>query len=215
MTDLESTVTNQPTEANPEESDTPTATAQIPASELEAYIEHYPSWAQNLARKYFTKTLTLFVIHGNVRDLVHATDDDGSDRYVPVKEFLTDDLFAARDLVIYYDRSSGITFGNDATQRDFNRALSGYDTIFGTDYAQRIPRDPARVFAVLENYFRLRLADGKRVAFLVDYAETLVPMAEASMYSPEDRAVLVFLQKWSHDPLFLRTTSPSACSPKT
>jgi AAA+ superfamily predicted ATPase len=171
---------------------------------IDAFIAHYPGWARELAKKYFTKTLTLFIVHGNVRDLVHTRVEDGQDRYLPVKDFLAGDLFAARDLIIFYDRSAGITFGNDATQRDFNRALSGYDTIFGTDYAQRVPRDPARVFAVLENYFRLRLADGKRVAFIVDYAETIVPMAEASMYSPEDRAVLVFLQKWSHDPLFLR-----------
>jgi SpoVK/Ycf46/Vps4 family AAA+-type ATPase len=171
---------------------------------IEEFIAHYPAWARDFARKYFTKTLSLFILHGNVRDLVHTSEGKNGDRYVPLKDFLTDDLFASRDLVVFYDRSSGITFGNDETQRDFNRALSGYDTIFGTEYAQRLPRDPVRVLAVLENYFRLRLADGKRVAFIIDYAETLVPMAEASMYSPEDRAALVFLQKWSHDPLFLR-----------
>jgi SpoVK/Ycf46/Vps4 family AAA+-type ATPase len=57
----------------------------------------------------------------------------------------------------------------------------------------------------LENFFRLRLADGKRIACIIDYAETVVPMAEASMYSTEDRNALVFLQKWGHDPLFVRS----------
>ena len=105
--------------------------------------------------------------------------------------------------MVFYDRSGGIHFADQASQKDFNRALSGYDSIFGTDYMQKLPKDPVRVFSVLENFFRLRLAEGKRIACIIDYAETVVPMAEASMYSAEDRAALVFLQKWAHDPIFL------------
>lgn len=173
------------------------------ASLLEQVTAHYPEWARELARKYFTKTLTQFILYGNVRDLVPTLDDRDAPAYVSLRRFFTDDLFAARDIVLFYDRSAGIHFMDQASQKDFNRALSGYDTIFGTDYVQKLPKDPVRVFSVLENYFRTRLADGKRIACVIDYAETIVPMAEASMYSAEDRAALVFLQKWAHDPLFL------------
>ncbi len=164
-----------------------------------------PEWAQDLARKYFTKTVIQFILYGNVRDLVPTTDTQGDAQYVSLRDFLTNELFGARDIVVFYDRSSGIHFADAESQKDFNRAVSGYDTIFGTDYAQRVPRDPVRVFSVLENYFRTRLMDGKRIAVIIDYAETVVPMAEASMYSAEDRNALVFLHKWSHDPLFLRS----------
>jgi AAA+ superfamily predicted ATPase len=176
-----------------------------PQNALDRYTAHYPAWAKEFARKYFTKTLTQFILYGNVRDLVPALDEQRNPQYVPLREFLTEDLFASRDIVVFFDRSAGIHFSNQASQQDFNRALSGYDTIFGTEYAQKLPKDPVRVFSVLENYFRLRLADGKRIAFIIDYAETVAPMAEASMYSAEDRNALVFLQKWSHDPLFLRS----------
>ena len=47
--------------------------------------------------------------------------------------------------------------------------------------------------------------DGTRVACIIDYAETVVPMAEASMYSAEDRQALVYLQKWTRDSLFLES----------
>lgn len=166
---------------------------------------HYPDWAREFARKYFTKTYTQFILHGNVRDLVPTRDENDEPLYEPLRSFLAEDLFAPRDIVIFYDRSSGIHFNDKASQADFNRALSGYDTIFGTEYAKKLPKDPVRVLSVLENYFRVRLADGKRIACVIDYAETIAPMAEASMYSSEDRNVLVFLQKWSHDPLFLRS----------
>lgn len=179
--------------------DTPAAQESL----LEKFTAHYPAWAKDLARKYFTKTLTQFILYGNVRDLVPTKNVEGDLTYVPLRGFLTDDLFSARDIVIFYDRSAGIHFADKESQKDFNRALSGFDTIFGTDYVQKLPKDPVRVFSVLENYFRTRLADGKRIACIIDYAETIVPMAEASMYSAEDRSALVFLQKWAHDPLFL------------
>ncbi len=180
--------------------------AAIPEEDLlDRFTAHYPEWAKEFARKYFTKTFTQFILYGNVRDLVPSENDQGERIYEPLRQFLMNDLFAARDVVIFYDRSSGIHFADKTSQADFNRALSGYDTIFGTDYAKKLPKDPVRVLSVLENYFRLRLADGKRIACVIDYAETIVPMAEASMYSSEDRNSLVFLQKWAHDPMFLRS----------
>ncbi|HAY37069.1 MAG TPA: AAA family ATPase, partial [Bacteroidetes bacterium] len=192
---------------SPIKSDDKTPSLDVPSpagpSLLDQYTAHYPDWAKDFARKYFTKTLTQFIIYGNVRDLVAAGGDDGKSEYVSLHEFLVDELFASRDIVLFYDRSSGIHFADKESQKDFNRALSGYDTIFGTDYAKKLPKDPVRVLAVLQNYFRLRLADGKRIACIIDYAETVIPMAEASMYSEGDRNALVFLQKWAHDPLFL------------
>jgi len=173
-------------------------------SELEKYISHYPEWAKNFARKYFTKTINQFILYGNVRDLVPTELEDGTKGYTPLRDFLVNDLFASRDIVVFFDRSGGIHFVDPDSRKDFNRALSGYDTIAGTEYAKKLPKDPVRVFAVLENYFRLRLADNKRIACIIDYAETITPMAEASQYSSEDRNSLVFLQKWAHDPLFLK-----------
>ena len=172
-------------------------------SAIDKLTAHYPEWAKEFARKYFTKTITEFILFGNVRDLVPTIDDKGKRAYLSLRDFLIEDLFAARDIILFYDRSGGIHFADQTSQADFNRALSGYDTIFGTDYAQRMPKDPVRVLSVLENYFRLRLDEGKRIACIIDYAETIVPMAEASMYSSEDRNALVFLQKWSLNPSFL------------
>lgn len=190
-----------------EASDGQTVQMTVPSpaapSLLDQYTAHYPSWAREFARKYLTKTINQFILYGNVRDLVPTGDDETP--YCSLRDFMVEDLFASRDIVIFYDRSSGIHFADKASQKDFNRALSGYDTIFGTDYAKKLPKDPVRVLAVLQNYFRIRLAEGKRVACILDYAETLVPMAEASQYSGEDRNALVFLQKWSHDPLFLES----------
>ena len=185
----------------------PASSAESAASSppLDPYTAHYPSWAQELARKYFTKTVSTFILHGDIRDVVPTEDRDGTRIYPSLRRFMSDDLFAARDVVVYYDRSAGIHFADAASRKDFNRALSGQDSLKGTEYEGNLPKAPDKVFELLEEYFRLRLSDGVRIACVIDYAETVAPMAEASMYSAQDRQSLVYLQKWPRDSLFLES----------
>jgi SpoVK/Ycf46/Vps4 family AAA+-type ATPase len=172
-----------------------------PTPRWQQHTSDYPEWAQELARKYFTKTITQFILHGNVRDLVR-TRTDGQPSYQTLHAFLTREMFASRDVVIGYDRAGGIQFPNEGSQVDFNRAITGYDSTHGTEFSEQLPRDPVRVFTLLENYFRTRLREGTRLGCIIDYAETIAPMAGAAMYSSEDRSALVFLQKWARDPQF-------------
>lgn len=164
-------------------------------------IEHYPEWAKELAKRYLSRSMNQFILHGNVHDLVHVSGK--KEKFQRLKSFLADDFFGSRDFVIFYDRASGIYFRDQESQKDFNLALSGRDTIAGTEYSKKLPKDPVGVFSVLEQYFRSRLDQKKSVAFIVDYAETIVPMNEAGSIGSEDRNSLVYLMKWAHDPLFL------------
>jgi len=165
-------------------------------------LAHYPTWANEFARKYFSKTINQFVLHGNVRDYVPYLSGE-KPSYLRMRNFLSDELFGGRDIVLYYDRASGVQFRDKASMTDFNRAVSGYDTVLGTEYAGKMPKDPVRVFALMENYFRLRLADNKSIAVIIDYTETIVPVNEGGSASAEDRNALVYLLRWSHDPMFL------------
>lgn len=162
-----------------------------------------PGWAQKLAQKYYTKTVSTFLLHGAVRDLQPISQEDGSRGYGTLKSFLAEELFPGRDHVLFYDRSSGIRAASPETQKDLQRAMAGYDALYGTDYAKVLPRDPGRALQILENYLRVRLADGRSLALIIDFAETLVPSGELSHLSAEDRFVVTTLDKWAHDPQFL------------
>ena len=162
----------------------------------------YPTWVNELARKYFSKTISQFIIHGNINDYVEMKSGATSD-YMKVRDFLSDELFRQRDLVVFYDRASGIRFRTPEMRRDFINALQAYDTAHGTDFSGGWPKDPVRALALLEMFFRLRLMDKKSICFIIDYAETIVPMASASQYNPEDRNIQVFLQKWATEHVFL------------
>ncbi len=162
-----------------------------------------PGWARKLAQRYYTRTVSTFLLHGAVRDLQPITQEEGAPGYGPLKTFLSDELFGARDHVVFYDRSSGIRASSPETQADLNRALAGYDAIYGTEFSKVVPRDPGRALQLLENYLRLRLADGKSLALVIDFAETLAPAGDLSHLSSEDRYVLATLAKWAHDPQLL------------
>lgn len=164
-------------------------------------LKHYPDWANRLARMYLSRTLNQFVMHGNVHDVVHVKGE--KERFDRLKTFLADDFFGARELVLFYDRASGIYFRDENTRNDFNRAITGSDTISGTEYSKKLPKDPVGAFSVLEQYIRLRLQNNRSVALIIDHAETIVPMNEAGSSGSEDRNSLVYLLKWAHDPLFL------------
>ncbi|MBN2731764.1 MAG: ATP-binding protein [Balneolaceae bacterium] len=163
--------------------------------------DSYPKWAQELAQKYLSRTVNQFILHGNVHDLVPLEKE--KTEFVRLKTFLAEEFFGARDYVIFYDRSSGIYFRDKETQKDFNQAIAGRDSLLGTQYAQKLPKDPVGVFSLLEQYFRLRLDDQKSLALIMDYAETIVPMNEAGSTGSEDRTSLVYLSRWAHDPLFM------------
>ncbi|HYW36206.1 MAG TPA: AAA family ATPase [Balneolaceae bacterium] len=163
--------------------------------------QHYPLWAQELAQKYLSRTVNQFILHGNIHDLVPI--GDKAPTFSRLKTFLAENFFGARDFVIFYDRSSGIYFRDKASKNDFNQAVAGRDSLIGTNYASKLPKDPVGVFSLLEQYFRIRLNNNKSAALIIDYAETIVPMNEAGSTGSEDRTSLVYLSRWARDPLFM------------
>ena len=165
-------------------------------------FESLPAWAQELSQKYYGQTLAMFLLHGNVRDLAGLRAGDAN-QFLSLTKFLREGLFPNRDIVVTYDRGSGLTFAEPAMQQDFRRAIEGYDQFHGTNFAGGLPRNPDGVLALLDNYLRLRLADGKKVAVIIDFAETIVPAGDNSGLSGDDRNALVILKRWAQSPTFL------------
>src|SRR5437667_12841007 len=161
-----------------------------------------PPVARTPAGRGYTKTISTVVLHGDVRDVQPADDGKGGRRFISLRSFLADELFGTRDLVVFYDRSGGIRLATPEMQKDFMAAVAGYDTLFGTEYANAVPKDPARAFPLLESYARVRIADGKSLAVIIDFAGTVAPAGDLGYMPGEDRYSLVTLVKWEQDPPF-------------
>jgi AAA+ superfamily predicted ATPase len=168
----------------------------------EKYLDALPGWARELSEKYYSRAYALFVLYGNVRDVVLLLQNGGT-QFVSLEEFLNHGLFGQRDLVLHYDRG-GLSFGNSDSQADFRRALEGYDSFHGTTFAKSgLPRSPDAVLNILDNYMRLRIADGRKIALVIDFAETIAPAGDVSSMSAEDRNSLVIFKRWARNPSFL------------
>jgi len=164
-------------------------------------FQNLPRWARELSLNYYSRSFALFVLHGNVHDLVPLGSGDTLS-FVPLEQFLSTALFGQRDLILHYDRG-GLSFGSAESQSDFARALEGYDSFHGTTYARGLPRNPDAVLNLLDNFLRLRIADGKKIALVLDFAETVAPAGDVSSMSAEDRNALVILKRWARNPVFL------------
>ena len=166
-------------------------------------LEGLPGWARQLSEKYYSRTIAMFVLHRNVHDLVGWT-AEGRTRFVPLNRFLDEALFGTRDLVLTYDRGGGISFTRPETQADFQRALAGYDSFHGTSYSETgLLRSPDAVLNLLDSYLRVRILDGRKIAIIIDFAETIAPSGEISSMSADDRNALVILKRWAADPTLL------------
>jgi AAA+ superfamily predicted ATPase len=165
--------------------------------------EALPPWARQLAEKYYSRTIGTFVLYGNVRDYVPLK-RGGSVEFLTLPRFLNEALFGQRDLVVTYDRGGGLSFSRPDMQEDFRRALAGYDSFHGTNYAAGLPRNPDGVLSLLDNYLRLRIADRKKIGLIIDFAETIAPAGDVSSMSAEDRNSVVILKRWALNPEFLR-----------
>ncbi len=177
---------------------TPAGPAALP------FLEAVPAWAADLVKTVRAKQANTFLIHGTVADLVPVRSGQGL-RFVALDSFLTGDLLTGWPAVITYNRAEGLGFSNLDGRKHFEDRVRAYDGVRGTGWAQALPRDAANCFALLDSYFKhcAAASPARPVVLLLPFAETLVPAGDATYRSPEDRAVLVYLRKWSQDPTLL------------
>src|SRR4028118_1723355 len=169
-----------------------------------AFLKSLPPWAADLVRSVRAKRANTFVLHGVPADLVPLRSGAGL-RFLTLDQFLTDELFSNFQSIVTYNRAEGLGFASPAARTHFLERLKSYDAVHGTTWADRMPRDSPNCCALLDSYFRHCTAQtpARPVVLLLPFAETMVPAGDAGYRSPEDRTVLVYLRKWSQDPVLL------------
>jgi hypothetical protein len=174
--------------------------------------EGAPAWANALASSYVRGASSAYLLHGNIHDLVPA---NGSE-FVSLDHYLATEVFGTRDVVLAYDRGSGIRFlapgapkRRVAMQEDFEKALSAVDR--GTR-----PKDPKLVFELLDRYILGKLVEDpkenrrKSLAILIRYLETITPAVEGSWLTSELGAHLIQVLNWANDPS-IRSADVTLC----
>ncbi|GHV53288.1 ATPase AAA [Spirochaetia bacterium] len=168
------------------------------------FIKILPGWAQELANKYRSKTTNLYIVHGNIRDfLPHEVNEDEFD-FRRVQEYISDVLFGNKDIILFYDCSSGVTFCTDDMARDYHAAMQAmYPQAEPEDF---ISSDPKKSFFYMEKYFLSKIPrNGRgapRVVLILDYVESIIPAGDLIRLTEDDRYCMVTLNRWANDPVF-------------
>jgi SpoVK/Ycf46/Vps4 family AAA+-type ATPase len=169
-----------------------------------SFVESLPPWGAEIVRAIRAKQSNTFLVHGVPADLVPVRNSAGL-RFLSLDAFLTSELFTGWPSIVSYNRAEGLIFAGPDARGHFQEKLKSYDAVHGTSWSNGLPRDAANCFALLDSYFKTcaSLTPSRPVVLLLPFAETVVPAGEASYRTPEDRAVLVYLRKWSQDPALL------------
>ena len=138
-----------------------------------------PTWAEDLRRRYLRGEASMFVLHGNVYDVVLC-----SQRMMALTEFLTDVLLKdSKETIAVYNLASGVRFSK-----------RGEGVIGVEDLLLSTEKD--RVFAALERL----LIGSTKCAVIMEYAEAIAPAGDPNFQGEADRAAVVTLHRWSSLP---------------
>ncbi len=138
-----------------------------------------PDWADDLRRRYLRGEASIFIVHGNVYDVVLC---DG--RVLTLTDFLGNVLLReSKETIAVYNVATGVRFlkrGKDVENLE--------DLVLGTE--------KPRILGALERM----LIGSSRGAVILEYAESIAPAGDPNFQSESDRAAVVTLHRWSFLP---------------
>lgn len=138
-----------------------------------------PAWAEDLRKRYLRGESSLFILHGNVYDVMLH---DG--KKLSVTEFLTEVLLGdSRETIVVYNLSSGASFPKRAA------AFSNWQEI-------AVEAEKAKVLAMLER----SVSVSDKTAVILEYAEVIAPAGDTNFQTDADRSSIVTLHRWSFLP---------------
>jgi AAA+ superfamily predicted ATPase len=167
-----------------------------------------PAWATKMRDLFRSGSVAQFLLHGNVFDVVPH-----GDRQLSLKAFLDEAMFGGYDTVLHYDRSRGVraTKGADDWGGWLKQALGDANPISST-------REPGVALELIDRYLlrTLNLAAIQRapdaaapsgvrkIAVVIDFAEFVVPRADAAQLGGPFAANVVKVLGWANDPGILQ-----------
>ena len=135
-----------------------------------------PVWAEDLRRRYLRGEASMFVLHGNVYDVVLC-----DKKMMALTEFLTDVLLKdSKETIAVYNVATGARFTKRAN------SVTGLEDLL-------LATEKDRVFAALERL----LVGSTKTAVIMEYAEAIAPAGDPNFQSESDRAAIVTLHRWS------------------
>jgi hypothetical protein len=145
-----------------------------------------PAWAEELRERYLRGEASLFVLHGNVNDLVLH-----EGQLLGVQDYLCRVLLPqTKQTVLRFDVASGVEVLKSKVKTGPGTTGRKPDAYLDDLLLQR---DPTKLLPALERL----LVTSDEVAVVIDYAEMLAPNGDINFFSESDRQCVTTFQRWS------------------
>ena len=168
-----------------------------------------PAWAEEMRALFKSGSVSQFILHGNIFDVVPAAGPSGQ-RLLSLKTFLDEVMFEKYDVVLHYDRGKGIRATKGAEDwGDWLQQVLGDQAL---SLAQT--REPGAAMELIDRYLlrtlNLRSLRGKeatasKIAVLIDFSEFVVPRGDPIMLGGAFSANVVKVLSWANDPAILQS----------
>jgi len=163
----------------------------------------HPPWARELAEQFLAGASCLFVLHGDVHDVVRPPGDGRPSSYVGVGEYLATQLFGSWDVVLRHDLGRGLRAFAGADGDRLRKMVAKLSEKIGEP--KTWPRDPDAALDLLDRLVQSNLMEtdpAKRlsIAVVFEHAEFLLPSSELAQLSGPLGSRLVRLLSWARDP---------------
>lgn len=187
--------------SNPSES-----TSILPGDGPRPVPEWYPAWAREFAAQYFAGTTCVFVLHGNVHDLMPIGPPPDAP-FGTLNDFLATSLLGSWDVVLRYDLSQGLRAYAASNGDRLRKMVALLEPRLGD--LKTWPRDPDAMLASLDALVKSIILDedpSRRISLglVIDHAQFLVPSAELATMTGALGTRLVRLLSWAQNPYIKR-----------
>jgi AAA+ superfamily predicted ATPase len=159
-----------------------------------------PPWAARLSELYFSGATSMFLLHGNVQDLVRTSGEPVA--YGTLADFLATQIFGRWDLVLHYDLARGLrAFAGPDGDRLKEMVVLANRRVGDLAAARK---DPPAAFAMLDRFVQNNIMAGESerasAAILIDHASFLAPSGEPGRLSAAASTQVVTLLNWAASP---------------
>lgn len=156
---------------------------------------------------YFSGTICMFVLHGNVHDLVRSQDADGKDTFVSLTDFLGTQVFGSWDTVLGCDLGRGLRAVAGGDSKRLQGMMQHVTGVLGLPAGWS--RDPDKMLDQLEQLVQRNLleenpSNRRRTAFLFEHAQYLLPTGDLGSMARNQASRLVRMIGWAANPYIKR-----------
>jgi transitional endoplasmic reticulum ATPase len=150
-------------------------------------------WVEEIKLRYTSSESSIFVLHGNIRDLYPWMTEDGELLFLDIQQFLKHFLERTKDYVLYYNLSDGLRLEKGPKDGLVNKVNKSRLQKKKSKFAD-LPRPPHKVLEFIEE---ILVEKTSNAGVILDYVEMLLPSGALSFMSDGEKSNLIQIHRWT------------------